>query len=244
MYRFFVTDDFAPYMAITGQDAHHISHVLRMKVGEEIQIVSLDQVTAVMRITGFGEGKVALELVEQLERDHEPTVDVTLIQGLPKQDKLEWVIQKAIELGVTTIRPAVMEHSVVRLDAVKAQKKQERWQKIAEAAAKQSKRDLIPQVALPEKLETILRNCTAELKIIAYEVEEGHGIRALLQQHKDVHSVAFLIGPEGGISKAEYTLARELGWYSVSLGPRIMRTETAALAALTAIMYETGNLGG
>ena len=231
-------------MAITGQDAHHISHVLRMKVGEEIQIVSLDQVTAVMRITGFGEGKVALELVEQLERDHEPTVDVTLIQGLPKQDKLEWVIQKAIELGVTTIRPALMEHSVVRLDAVKAQKKQERWQKIAEAAAKQSKRDLIPQVALPEKLETILRNCTAELKIIAYEVEEGHGIRALLQQHKDVHSIAFLIGPEGGISKAEYTLARELGWHSVSLGPRIMRTETAALAALTAIMYETGNLGG
>ena len=231
-------------MAITGQDAHHISHVLRMKAGDEIQVVSLDQVTAVMKITGFSEGRVDLTVVKQLERNHEPTVDVTLIQGLPKQDKLEWVIQKAIELGVTTIRPAIMEHSVVRLDAVKAQKKQERWQKIAEAAAKQSKRDLIPQVALPEKLEAILQECPADLKIIAYEVEEGHGIRALLQDHKDVHSIAFLIGPEGGISKEEFTLARQLGWHSVSLGPRIMRTETAALAALTAIMYETGNLGG
>ena len=107
-------------MSIDGQDAHHITHVLRMKLGEQLQIVSLDQVAAVMKITGFGENRVDLALVETLEKSHEPSVKVTLIQGLPKQDKLEWVIQKAIELGVTEIRPAIMDHSVVKVDPAKA----------------------------------------------------------------------------------------------------------------------------
>lgn len=244
MYRFFLTEPFADTMQIKGPDAHHITHVLRMKVGEALQIVSLDQVAAVMKITGFQDKAVSITLDHKLELNHEPDVKVTLIQGLPKQDKLEWVIQKAIELGVTEIRPAVMAHSVVRLDPQRAAKKTERWQKIAEAAAKQSKRDIIPVVYPPEKLETILRGSTADLKLMPYEVEDTRGIRAELAAHKEVRSVAFVIGPEGGIAKDEYTLARELGFISVSLGPRIMRTETAALAALTAIMYETGNLGG
>lgn len=244
MYRFFVDRNFADDMYIDGQDAHHITHVLRMKPGEKIQIVSLDQVTAVMEIAGFGDNRVDIHLVEKMERNHEPSVEVTLIQGLPKQDKLEWVIQKAIELGVHDIRPAMMEHSVVRLDKDKALKKQQRWQKIAEAAAKQSKRDEIPQVALPEKFADVIQNCTADLKIVAYEVEDTRGIRDVLQAHPEIHSAAFLIGPEGGISKEEFALTQKLGWHSVSLGPRIMRTETAALATLAAIMYETGNLGG
>ncbi|WP_279002436.1 16S rRNA (uracil(1498)-N(3))-methyltransferase [Acidaminococcus fermentans] len=244
MYRFFVPRDFGETMSIDGQDSHHITHVLRMKLGEQLQIVSLDQVAAVMKITGFGENRVDLSLVETLAKSHEPSVKVTLIQGLPKQDKLEWVIQKAIELGVTEIRPVIMDHSVVKVDPAKAAKKQERWQKIAEAAAKQSKRDIIPQVALPAKFRDIVTQCPAELKIVAYEVEDTRGIREVLAAHRDARSIAFLIGPEGGISKDEFALTQELGWHSVSLGPRIMRTETAALATLTAIMYETGNLGG
>ena len=244
MYRFFVPRNFAPEMVIDGQDAHHISHVLRMKAGDQVQIVSLDQVTALMEITGFTEHQVALSLVEKIERCHEPSVQVTLIQGLPKQDKLEWVIQKAIELGVTAIQPAVMDHSVVKLDPVKAEKKLERWQKIAEAAAKQSKRDIIPQVLPVRAFKEVLQGCTAELKIIAYEVEDGQGSRQALQVQQEAKTAALIIGPEGGISKDEFALSQKLGWASVSLGPRIMRTETAALAALTAIMYETGNLGG
>lgn len=137
-----------------------------------------------------------------------------------------------------------MDHSVVKVDPAKAAKKQERWQKIAEAAAKQSKRDIIPQVALPARFRDIVTQCPAELKIVAYEVEDTRGIREVLAAHKEAASIAFLIGPEGGISKDEFALTQELGWHSVSLGPRIMRTETAALATLTAIMYETGNLGG
>jgi 16S rRNA (uracil1498-N3)-methyltransferase len=244
VYRFFLTEPFADTMQITGPDAHHITHVLRMKVGEALQIVSLDQVAAVMKITGFQDKTVSIALDHKLKLNHEPDVKVTLIQGLPKQDKLEWVIQKAIELGVTEIRPAVMAHSVVRLDPQRAAKKTERWQKIAEAAAKQSKRDIIPVVYPPEKLETIMRSSSADLKLMPYEVEDTRGIREELVAHKGAKSVAFVIGPEGGIAKDEYTLALELGFISVSLGPRIMRTETAALAALTAIMYETGNLGG
>jgi 16S rRNA (uracil1498-N3)-methyltransferase len=129
VYRFFVPRDFGETMFIDGQDAHHITHVLRMKLGQQLQIVSLDQVAAVMEITGFGENRVDLALVETLEKSHEPSVKVTLIQGLPKQDKLEWVIQKAIELGVTEIRPAIMDHSVVKVDPARAAKKQQRWQR-------------------------------------------------------------------------------------------------------------------
>ena len=244
MYRFFLAEPFAPLLRITGSDAHHISHVLRMKKGEALQIVSLDQVAAVMKITAFGEGWVDVALDHELTEAHEPTVRITLIQGLPKQDKMEWVIQKAVELGVTEILPAMMEHSVVRIDAAKAARKTERWQKIAEAAAKQSKRDIIPRIALPEPLPAILRVCDADLKLLPYEAEGSRGLREALRASGDVRSAAFVIGPEGGISQAEYALAAELGFLPVSLGPRILRTETAALAALSAILYETGNLGG
>lgn len=244
MYRFFVNRDFQDTVYIDGQDAHHIIHVLRLKQGEKIQIVSLDQITAVMKITGFRDNKVLLQIVETMEPNHEPSVKVSLLQGLPKQDKLEWVIQKAVELGIHSVCPVMMEHSVVRLDADKAVKKQVRWEKIAEAAAKQSKRDSIPQVNLPQPFREAVEACAAELKIVAYEVEDTRGIREVLHAHPEIHSAAFLIGPEGGISKEEFTFLQEQGWHSVSLGPRIMRTETAALAALTAIMYETGNLGG
>ncbi len=244
MYRFFVNRDFQDTMYIDGQDAHHITHVLRLKQGENIQIVSLDQVTAVMKITGFKDSQVLLHVVETMDPNHEPSIAVTLLQGLPKQDKMEWVIQKAVELGIHSVYPVMMEHSVVRLDADKALKKQIRWKKIAEAAAKQSKRDIVPQVMVPQPFRDGVQGCKADLKIVAYEVEDTRGIRDVLHAHPEIHSAAFLIGPEGGISKEEFSFLQEQGWQSVSLGPRIMRTETAALAALTAIMYETGNLGG
>ena len=142
VYRFFLGKPFADTLEVTGQDAHHMGHVLRMKVGDEVQIVSLDQIAAVMKITAFSKDAVTLETVRILEENHEPTVRVTLYQGLPKQDKMEWIIQKAIELGISEIQPVSMAHCVVRLDEGKTAKKLERWQKIAEAAAKQSKRDI------------------------------------------------------------------------------------------------------
>ena len=116
VYRFFLGKPFADTLEVTGQDAHHMGHVLRMKVGDEFQIVSLDQIAAVMKITAFSKDAVTLETVRILEENHEPTVRVTLYQGLPKQDKMEWIIQKAIELGISEIQPVSMAHCVVRLD--------------------------------------------------------------------------------------------------------------------------------
>ena len=173
MYRFFLAEPFAPLLRITGSDAHHISHVLRMKKGEALQIVSLDQVAAVMKITAFGEGWVEVALDHELTEAHEPTVRITLIQGLPKQDKMEWVIQKAVELGVTEILPAMMEHSVVRIDAAKAARKTERWQKIAEAAAmcrdRKRRVTLISGAANPDTINTVRTYCYGtndELRVV------------------------------------------------------------------------------
>ena len=243
MYRFFLGKPFADTLEVTGQDAHHMGHVLRMKVGDEVQIVSLDQIAAVMKITAFFKDAVTLETVRILEENHEPTVRVTLYQGLPKQDKMEWIIQKPLNwvfrrsnLSVWLIVSfALMRGKLPKAGALA---------KIAEAAAKQSKRDIVPVIKAPLPVALALTSCEADLKLMAYEVEEEGSLRRTLQKTPDAKSIALLIGPEGGISGDEFDLAAAHDWQSVSLGPRILRTETAALAALAAIQYETGNLGG
>ena len=232
-------------MLITGKDAHHIINVLRMQVGQQLQIVSNDQVSALMEITALTEAVVSVRLVERLLTAHEPSVRIILAQGLPKGDKMDFVVQKAVEMGVSEIIPLSMDNCVVKLDAVRAKKKTERWQKIVEEAAKQSKRDIVPKVSLPMTLKQLLTNKQdVLLKIVAYEVEDRRGLRELLQAQENIKEVLLLIGPEGGISKEEFTLAEAKGMQSVSLGKRILRTETAGLATVAAILYETGDFGG
>jgi len=232
-------------MLITGKDAHHIINVLRMQVGQQLQIVSNDQVSALMEITALTEAVVSVRLVERLLTAHEPSVRIILAQGLPKGDKMDFVVQKAVEMGVSEIIPLSMDNCVVKLDAVRAKKKTERWQKIVEEAAKQSKRDIVPKVSLPMTLKQLLTNKQdVLLKIVAYEVEDRRGLRELLQAQENIKEVLLLIGPEGGISKEEFALAETKGMQSVSLGKRILRTETAGLATVAAILYETGDFGG
>lgn len=232
-------------MLITGKDAHHIINVLRMQVGQQLQIVSNDQVSALMEITALTEAVVSVRLVERLLTAHEPSVRIILAQGLPKGDKMDFVVQKAVEMGVSEIIPLSMDNCVVKLDAVRAKKKTERWQKIVEEAAKQSKRDIVPKVSLPMTLKQLLTNKQdVLLKIVAYEVEDRRGLRELLQAQEKIKEVLLLIGPEGGISKEEFALAETKGMQSVSLGKRILRTETAGLATVAAILYETGDFGG
>ena len=244
MHRFFLTENFQDTMEISGKDGHHISHVLRMKLGEQLQIVSLDQVTALMKITDFAGDKVTVKLVERLEQCHEPSVKLILAQGVPKGDKMDLVVQKAVELGVCEICPVLMTNCVIKLDEAKAAKKAQRWQKIAEEAAKQSKRDIIPQVQVPMTLTAMLEKYKdSSLKLIAYEVENQQGLKTVLEAHSSADIILLLIGPEGGIAKDEWLLAQEAGLKSVSLGQRILRTETAGLATLAAILYATGNLG-
>ena len=244
MHRFFIPQPYGEMMTITGVDARHIYTVLRMTQGTKIQIVSDDGVTALGEITEAGESVVTVKCLEVLAESHEPSVRISLAQGLAKGEKMDFIIQKAVELGVSEIVPVAMEHSVVRLESEKAVKKAERWQKIAEAAAKQSKRDVIPIVQPVQTMEQMLANNACSCKLIAYECEDKLGLKAALQKQQELKEVLLIIGPEGGISEAELHQAQAAGAWGVSLGKRILRAETAALVAAAAIFYETGDLGG
>lgn len=242
MHRFFLPVSYKEQMTIKGQDAHHIIDVLRMQPGAELQIVADDGISALMEITALGDNTVDIKEKEILRESHEPTVKIRLLQGLAKGDKMDFIIQKAVEIGVTDIYPMALEHSVVKLSAEKAAKKCVRWQKIAEAAAKQSKRDIIPQVHAVSKMSQLAEITEDSLFIVAYESENKLSLKEVISSTA-FDNISLLIGPEGGLSTEEVDKALELGGKAVSLGRRILRTETAGLVASTAILYETGNLG-
>ena len=206
MHRFFIPKPYKQEMQITGRDAHHIMDVLRMGVGDQLQVVADDGISFLGEITAVSTNTVTVSAKEILRETHEPDVSISLLQGLAKGEKMELIIQKAVEIGVAEIFPLAMDHSVVVLDRSKAGKKTERWQKIAEAAAKQSKRDMIPDVHEVMKLSQVLQE-------------------------------------EKWDSNEEVKAAQEAGGIAVSLGRRILRTETAGLVAAAAILYETDNLG-
>lgn len=243
MHRFFIPQLYAAEMIIKDVDAKHISKVLRMQPGDKIQIVSDDGVTAIAEIVSLQADNVVVRCLEKLAESHELSVKITLAQGLAKGEKMDFIIQKAVEMGASSIVPVAMEHSVVRLEGAKADKKVERWQKIAEAAAKQSKRDIIPQVQPVQTMQQMLANNDLQHKIIAYECEDRLGLKTALQSCDNLQELLLIIGPEGGISEFELELARKNGAVPVSLGKRILRAETAGVVALSAILYETGDLG-
>lgn len=243
MHRFFIPQLYTAEMTIKDVDARHISKVLRMQPGDKLQIVSDDGVTAIAEIVSLQSDSVVVKCLEKLAESHEPSVKITLAQGLAKGEKMDFIIQKAVEMGASSIVPVAMEHSVVRLEGAKADKKVERWQKIAEAAAKQSKRDIIPQVQPVQTIQQMLANNDLQHKIIAYECEDRLGLKTALQSCHNLQELLLIIGPEGGISEFELELARKNGAVPVSLGKRILRAETAGVVALSAILYETGDLG-
>ncbi len=243
MHRFFIPRPYAEQMEIDGVDARHIYTVLKMKPGEKVQIVSDDGVTALAEILESSAGRILVKCLEVIAESHEPAVRIVLAQGLVKGEKMDFIIQKAVELGVSRIVPLAMEHSVVRYDGDKAAKKQQRWQKIAESAAKQSKRDIIPEVAAVATIEQLMAECTCSTKIIAYECEDKQGLKQALQAERQADSILVIIGPEGGISEPELNAARSGGAVPVSLGRRILRAETAGLTALAAILYEFDEMG-
>ena len=246
MHRFFVPQLYNEEMYIEGVDARHISKVLRMQPGDKLQIVSDDGVSAMAEITAIASERVSVRCLEKLAESHEPRVRLVLAQGLAKGEKMDFIIQKAVEMGAYSVIPVAMEHSVVRLDGAKAAKKVERWQKIAESAAKQSKRDIIPKVQPVQSMAEMLASGDYETKIIAYECEDRLSLKAALKAAEaagGIKELLLIIGPEGGISEGELELARQAGAVPVSLGRRILRAETAGLVAISAIFYETGDLG-
>ncbi|WP_313526825.1 16S rRNA (uracil(1498)-N(3))-methyltransferase [Anaerotignum sp.] len=224
---------------LTGEDAKHIKTVLRAREGEEITVCDGLGIDYFCRITSLEDGVVA-EIVDREQCQSEPKTKITLYQGLPKADKMELIIQKCVELGVDRIVAVSTERCIVKLDK-KEEKKLERWQKIAEAAAKQSGRGKIPEIA-PKVLR--FSQALAEAKelsgaIIPYEKEQGRDIRSFVTGFTG-EEVGVFIGPEGGFTEEEIQSAVEEGVLPITLGKRILRTETAGMTSIAILLYELG----
>ena len=229
------------HIFIDGPDVNHIRNVLRMNPGEEVNVTdgSGEKVYR-CAIASIGEDKVELNIMWAQEKGMELPSKIYLFQGLPKSDKMELIIQKAVELGVYEIIPMATARAVVKLDQKKAAAKVKRWQAISESAAKQSKRLLIPEVKEPVKFSQALKLASdLDVRLIPYELAEGmDGTRRIIQSVKPGQSVAVFIGPEGGFEEAEVELAKEAGFQAITLGRRILRTETAGMTVLSILMYQ------
>lgn len=242
MYRFFTDQSkiSGNDIYITGSDYNHIRNVLRMKPGEVVS-VSDGETEKEYRchIEDYEEGKVHLRLDFIKEADVELPVRVTLFQGLPKSDKMDYIIEKCTELGVSEIVPVKTSRSVMKLDEKKAGKRTEHWQGKAEAAAKQSKRAVIPAVHEPVSMEEAVKMCgELDNRLIPYELSEGFDkTREMISGIKSGSSVGIFIGPEGGFSEEEIALAETAGVTPITLGKRILRTETAGMVVLSWLVY-------
>lgn len=243
MYQFFVEPSQIQgnRVVITGKDFNHIKNVLRMKTGEELAVSNgTDGKEYRCGIEEFTEDEVICTLRFVKEDALELPAKVYLFQGLPKADKMELIIQKAVELGVYQVIPVSCKRAVVKLDEKKAKSKIARWQGIAEAAAKQSKRGIIPEVKdVMTMKQAIAYSRQCQVKLIPYELAEGmEKTKEIISSLKPGEDVAIFIGPEGGFEEAEVQAAMESGIVPITLGKRILRTETAGMTVLSWIMYQ------
>ncbi len=222
---------------ISEPDRNHIVNVLRMNKGDKF-LVSCEGKSDLCILAEISEGTVTAEIIEENYNDTELPVKIYLYQGLPKSDKMELIIQKAVELGVYAIIPTEMCNCVVKLEDKKKKSKAARWQAISEAAAKQSKRNIIPQVRDVASFKEVMKQAQEfDLFFVPYENENGMKSTAeVLSSIRKGMSVGILIGPEGGFDKKEIAEALDCGCKTVSLGKRILRTETAAITALAMCM--------
>ena len=228
-------------LTITGPEVNHIRNVMRLKPGEEISVsIGGDGKEYRYGIESYTEDSVLCRLRFVKDKEAELPVKVLLFQGLPKADKMDLIVQKAVELGAAEIIPVSMERCVVKLDAGKAAKKTARWQTIAESAASQSRRSIIPRILAPMSIKEAVEYAKeqTEVRVIPYELQEDDGsVKQYLESLKEGQSVSIFIGPEGGFAPGEVELAKEAGIRPISLGRRILRTETAGLAILSWLIY-------
>lgn len=239
MYNFFVEEKniFANKIIIEGKDYNHIVNVLRMTEGETIKICNKSTSESFLtKISKIEKEEIECSIIEKLETT-EPKQKITIFQGIPKSDKMEYIIQKSVELGMTNLVPVQMKFCIAKIN--NAEKKINRWQAIAESAAKQSKRNIIPKIENPISINQLIDKIKEyDLAILAYENESKMTIKKELQENKNAESIAVIIGPEGGISEDEKDSLVAKGAKCVSLGKRILRSETASSAILSMIMYE------
>ncbi len=241
MYQFFVEDEQIgrEFVTITGSDVNHIKNVLRMKPGEKIRISNQRDKDCFCEISEVTDTFVQAEILKEDAPSTELSGKIYLFQGIPKGDRMETVIEKAVELGVYEIIPVAMQYCVVKLDAKKEAVKVKRWQKLAETAAKQSKRSRIPKIhPVMRYRDAVEYALHCDVCLVPYENETGmRRTKEALLSIKPKDSVSILIGPEGGFSKEEIALVRD-DMQVISLGRRILRTDTAGIAVMAMLMLE------
>ena len=241
MPRFFI--DYTPEVGgsavIEGADARHIGGALRMTAGEALTLCDGKGTDYACTVTAVEKERVTLAVDAATPSVSEPTLAVTLYMGLPKGDKMELIIQKAVELGVTAIVPVATARCIVKLDEKDAAKKQTRWQKIAAEAAGQSGRGIIPAVETPISWKAALSRFERSKTLLCYE-GGGRPIGTLVSP--DDEAISLVVGPEGGFDAAEVEAVLGVGGQIATLGPRILRCETAPLAAIAVLMEKSGNM--
>lgn len=243
MRRVFIQGPLSDLMEVQGETARHIGFSLRMAVGDRLGVAGLDGQCGEAEIVRILSDNVTLAL-KKICNSTEPPVDVWLAQAIPKGDKMDQIVQKAVELGVAGIYPLWTKHCVVRYDPAKQMDKRRRWQKISQEASSQSGRGIIPQIELFCTLQDLFERSPQDMGVLVlYEGATREGLRSILSNHL-YNSWLLVVGPEGGFSVEETDFCQTKGARLVGLGPRILRTETAPIAALAAILYECGDLGG
>ena len=230
---------------ILGDNFNHIKNVLRYNIGDKLNIVVENESKYLCMIKEITKETIICDIESRIDSNCEANIKIDIYQGLPKFDKMELIIQKSVELGANAIIPLKMKRCVVKIDEKSENKKIERWQKIAESAAKQSGRDIIPQIANVTKIDELAKRITQyDIVIVCYENEQKNKLKTELLQlknnmkeHPEI-KIAVVIGPEGGLEENEVELLKQNGAKIVTLGKRILRTETVALNVLGIIMYE------
>ncbi|MDR5657973.1 16S rRNA (uracil(1498)-N(3))-methyltransferase [Serpentinicella sp. ANB-PHB4] len=252
MNRFFVpinqVNDEEKVIKILNEDVHHISKVLRLSNGDLIEVSDGQKNVYYGKIISITKEEVLVEIAKHESLNTEPRVNITLFQSVPKSTKMDWITQKATELGVNKIVPVITKRTVVNFKTDKdKEKKKQRWTKIVTEAAKQSKRGKIPDVDMPISFHhSIEMSKNYDLNILAYENEKQIGIKKLLRDinNEEIINIGVWIGPEGGFDHSEIQMIEDKNIEMITLGPRILRTETAGAVLISTIMYELGDLGG
>jgi len=251
MNRFFVnrvniSDENKEIIINNPEDIKHISRVLRLKEGNIVEICDNEGYDYYSKINFIKKDIIICSIIERIESKGEPPIDLVLFQALPKSNKMDLIVQKSVELGIKKIVPIITNRCVVKIKDKKSENnKVERWNKISEEAAKQSKRGRIPtveEIADFNDLKNVFNNY--DLVLIPYEKEDSLSVKKVLKEYPRIRSAAIVIGPEGGFEKEEINYAENWGAKSVTLGPRILRTETAGFVTASILLYELGDLGG
>ncbi|MDI3310594.1 MAG: 16S rRNA (uracil(1498)-N(3))-methyltransferase [Thermoanaerobacterium sp.] len=245
MRKFFIKDEDIKdgIVRIYGDDAHHIKDVLRLKIGTNLVVSNgVKQYNA--SIFSIESTSVLLKIVDEFHQIVESTINVTLFQGLPKSNKMDLIVQKSTEIGIKKIVPVETEFSVIKVKEKSIGNKINRWNKISQEASKQSGRLTVPEVLEPVSFDIAVNYIyDFDLCIIPYEREFNVRLKDVLKENHDAKNICIFIGPEGGFSDHEVAMATKNGAVPVTLGPRILRTETAGIVAGSIILYELGDLG-